>query len=82
MSTDGSAVAERPTASSAPVLYEVSDSGVAVITLNRPERLNTWGGTMTSKGCLPSTSSRLKPNIFSAAGLNSMNVTPSFSSME
>lgn len=29
MSTDGSAVAERPTASSEPVLYEVSDAGVA-----------------------------------------------------
>jgi enoyl-CoA hydratase/carnithine racemase len=29
MSTDGSAIAERPTASSEPVLYEVSDAGVA-----------------------------------------------------
>jgi hypothetical protein len=29
MSTDGSAVAERPTASSEPVLYQVSDAGVA-----------------------------------------------------
>ena len=44
MSTDGSAVAERPTASSEPVLYEVCDSGVAVMTFNRPERMNAWGG--------------------------------------
>ncbi|MEZ0342749.1 enoyl-CoA hydratase [Mycobacterium sp. pV006] len=27
-----------------PVLYEVRDSGVAVLTLNRPERMNAWGG--------------------------------------
>ncbi|MGP4057492.1 enoyl-CoA hydratase [Mycobacterium sp. 4D054] len=27
-----------------PVLYEVGDSGVAVLTLNRPERMNSWGG--------------------------------------
>ena len=26
------------------VLYEVRDSGVAVVTLNRPERMNGWGG--------------------------------------
>lgn len=48
MSTDGSAVAERPTASSEPVLYQVSDAGVALITLNRPERRNAWGGSLTS----------------------------------
>lgn len=45
MSTDGSAVAERATA---PVLYRVSDAGVALITLNRPERRNAWGGSLTS----------------------------------
>lgn len=27
-----------------PVLYEVHGSGVAVVTLNRPERMNAWGG--------------------------------------
>jgi enoyl-CoA hydratase/carnithine racemase len=27
-----------------PVLYEVRGSGVAVLTLNRPERMNGWGG--------------------------------------
>lgn len=27
-----------------PVLYEFRDSGVALLTLNRPERMNGWGG--------------------------------------
>ena len=27
-----------------PVLFDLLDSGVAVVTLNRPERLNAWGG--------------------------------------
>jgi enoyl-CoA hydratase/carnithine racemase len=27
-----------------PVLYDVRDSGVAVLTFNRPERMNAWGG--------------------------------------
>lgn len=48
MSTDGSAVAERSTASREPVLYEITESGVAVITLNQPERLNAWGQPMMS----------------------------------
>lgn len=34
----------EPVAASDPVLYEVHDSGVAVLTLNRPERMNAWGG--------------------------------------
>jgi enoyl-CoA hydratase/carnithine racemase len=29
---------------SGPVRYEVLDSGVAVVTLNRPDRMNGWGG--------------------------------------
>ncbi len=27
-----------------PVLYEVADTGVALVTLNRPDRMNAWGG--------------------------------------
>ncbi len=30
------------------VRYEVSEAGVAVITLNRPERLNSWGADISS----------------------------------
>ncbi len=32
----------------APVLYEVLDTGVAVLTLNRPERMNGWGGGLAA----------------------------------
>jgi enoyl-CoA hydratase/carnithine racemase len=32
-----------------PVLYDARDSGVAVVTLNRPERLNAWGGGLASE---------------------------------
>jgi enoyl-CoA hydratase/carnithine racemase len=31
-----------------PVLYERRESGVAVVTLNRPERMNAWGGGLAS----------------------------------
>lgn len=31
-------------AAAEPVLYELLDSGVAVLTLNRPDRMNSWGG--------------------------------------
>jgi enoyl-CoA hydratase/carnithine racemase len=30
------------------VIYEVTPSGVAVMTLNRPDRLNTWGGDIAT----------------------------------
>jgi enoyl-CoA hydratase/carnithine racemase len=30
------------------VVYEVTASGVAVLTLNRPDRLNTWGGDIAT----------------------------------
>jgi enoyl-CoA hydratase/carnithine racemase len=32
-----------------PVLYDARDTGVSVITLNRPERLNAWGGGLASE---------------------------------
>ena len=31
-----------------PVLYVVRDSGVAILTLNRPERMNGWGGGLAA----------------------------------
>ena len=30
------------------MLYEVRDSGVAVLTLNRPERMNGWGSGLAA----------------------------------
>ena len=30
------------------MLYEVRDSGVAILTLNRPERMNGWGGGLAT----------------------------------
>ena len=42
---------DKATADAAPeeaVIYEVTDSGVAVLTLNRPDRLNTWGGDIAT----------------------------------
>lgn len=32
-----------------PVLFEMRDGGVAVVTLNRPERMNAWGGGLASE---------------------------------
>ncbi len=34
----------EPAAGAEPVLFELLDSGVAILTLNRPERMNSWGG--------------------------------------
>ena len=31
-----------------PVLYDVRDTGVALLTLNRPERMNGWGGGLAT----------------------------------
>ena len=45
-------VSDRPAAQVASdrevVLYDVRDSGVAVVTLNRPERMNGWGGGLAT----------------------------------
>jgi hypothetical protein len=38
----------EPAVASDPVLYEVLESGVAVLTLNRPERMNGWGGGLAT----------------------------------
>jgi enoyl-CoA hydratase/carnithine racemase len=38
----------EPVVASDLVLYEVRDSGVAVLTLNRPERMNGWGGGLAT----------------------------------
>ncbi|ORB32371.1 enoyl-CoA hydratase [Mycolicibacterium parafortuitum] len=39
-----SAVGHTVDRSAEPVLFDVRDSGVAVVTLNRPDRMNAWGG--------------------------------------
>jgi enoyl-CoA hydratase/carnithine racemase len=39
----------RGVAADDPVLYQLRDSGVAVLTLNRPERMNGWGGGLAAK---------------------------------
>ena len=30
------------------MLFELRDSGVAVVTLNRPDRMNAWGGGLAA----------------------------------
>ncbi len=46
MSTADSLVADS--GQNEAVVYEVTSSGVAVLTLNRPDRLNTWGGDIAT----------------------------------
>ena len=46
--TDTQADVTANSAASQPVLYEVRDSGVAVLTFNRPERMNGWGGGLAA----------------------------------
>jgi enoyl-CoA hydratase/carnithine racemase len=46
MSTADDVVADA--AQGEAVVYEVTASGVAVLTLNRPDRLNTWGGDIAT----------------------------------
>lgn len=45
---DGVTASEAATEPPPAVLYEVRDSGVAVLTFNRPERMNAWGGALAS----------------------------------
>jgi enoyl-CoA hydratase/carnithine racemase len=46
--TDTQADVTANSAAAQPVLYEVRDSGVAVLTFNRPERMNGWGGGLAA----------------------------------
>lgn len=46
---DVAAAAGAPAHQDDAVRYEPTDSGVAVLTLNRPERLNTWGGDIAAE---------------------------------
>ncbi|MEZ0356853.1 enoyl-CoA hydratase [Mycobacterium sp. SA01] len=46
--TDTHADLTANSAAAEPVLYEVLDSGVAVLTFNRPERMNGWGGGLAA----------------------------------
>lgn len=46
--TDGRADLAAKTAETQAVLYDVRDSGVAVVTFNRPERMNGWGGGLAA----------------------------------
>jgi enoyl-CoA hydratase/carnithine racemase len=46
--TDTQADVTANSAAAQPVLYEVRDSGVAVVTFNRPERMNGWGGGLAA----------------------------------
>lgn len=48
MSRADDGVTDTDTAQRDAVLYEVSASGVAMLTLNRPERHNTWGGDIAT----------------------------------
>ena len=41
-------VAESVTSDTDPVLYEIRATGVALLTLNRPERMNGWGGGLAT----------------------------------
>jgi hypothetical protein len=37
-----------PASDTDPVLYDARDTGVAVLTLNRPERMSGWGGGLAA----------------------------------
>lgn len=46
--TTGQADIAADSAGAQAVLYEVRDSGVAILTLNRPDRMNGWGGGLAA----------------------------------
>lgn len=48
------------------VLYDVTESGVAVLTLNRPERLNSWGADISAGSTRVSIAPRLIPRFGSS----------------
>ena len=41
-------IADEQAAGTEAVLYEVRESGVAVLTFNRPERMNAWGNALST----------------------------------
>ncbi|AKK29396.1 enoyl-CoA hydratase [Mycobacterium sp. EPa45] len=50
-------------AAAKPVLYEVLDSGVAVLTFNRPERMNGWGGGLAAGFYAGMDAAEADPNV-------------------
>ncbi len=58
--SDADSVAAGP---GEPVLYEVLDTGVAVLTLNRPDRMNGWGGGLATSFYLYLDAAEADPDV-------------------